>query len=176
MAVISDYERLTTYSSSTDLSYEQIRRHEQMMLRRHATRHHCDCFACLRERMYEYRKCGCRECYEEYKYTERMMMTREYRAEHTPQVVYYNNVEPLQFYDGSKKQLSSGEDMNIVEKVKNLKLSAADKLLRKHGIVDSDGNLTGTGEELLQEKLFEAYKDEIVADLKAVEASEKGKK
>jgi len=71
-------------------------------------------------------------------------------------------------------RLTSGEkDMNLVEKVKNLKLSAADKLLRKHDVVDAEGDLTETGQELIWAKLLDKFKDELVADLKAVDASEK---
>lgn len=63
--------------------------------------------------------------------------------------------------------------MNLVQKVKNLKLSAADKLLRKHNVVDSEGSITSTGKDLLWDKLLENYKDELVADLKAIEKEAK---
>lgn len=66
--------------------------------------------------------------------------------------------------------------MNIVEKVKNLRLSAADKLLRKHGVVDAEGDLTETGQELIWDKLLAQYKDELVKDLKAVDTEAKEKK
>lgn len=65
--------------------------------------------------------------------------------------------------------------MNIVEKVRSIKLSAGDKLLRKHGIVDQEGVLTEEGQELIWDKLFAQFKDELVADLKEVEKENKCK-
>lgn len=82
---------------------------------------------------------------------------------------YQNQITPMLMLTGEK-------DMNLVEKVKNLKLSAADKLLRKHDVVDAEGDLTETGQELVWAKLLEQFKDELVSDLKAVDKECKEKK
>lgn len=169
---------------------------------RNAARHHCDCYACLRDELVETRRCGCGDCYYRYRELEHRMRYVEYREVHTPrmygksssmQIFYdeYKNVTPemeeymkkylsMDFAQGIDqtviKQLTSGEkNMNLVDKVKNLKLSAADKLLRKHDVVDAEGDLTETGQELIWAKLLDAYKVDLVADLKAVDAAEKGK-
>lgn len=170
------------------------------------SRHRCDCYSCLRDLMHEQRRCGCRDCFYEFKKTEERLHYTQYRENHMYQrgmryerVVYdeYATMDPKQakalagmfeqqYTVGidlglvdkgyTPKQLTSGDDMNLVEKVKNLKLSAADKLLRKHGVVDAEGDLTETGQDLIWGKLLDQFKTELVADLKAVDAEAKGKK
>lgn len=106
---------------------------------------------------------------------------REHRSV-TTSMMYFDEASTINYRDLDKiqqaglLQLTSGDkEMNLVDKVKNLKLSAADKLLRKHDVVDAEGDLTETGQELIWAKLLDAYKEDLVADLKAVDAAEKSK-
>jgi hypothetical protein len=79
--------------------------------------------------------------------------------------------------DVDGKKLIGDGNMNIVEKVKQLALNADDKLLRKYSVVDSEGDLTDEGIEILNTVLLEQFKSQIVEKIKAVEESEKkGKK
>jgi len=82
----------------------------------------------------------------------------------------------LQEYPTTPKQaqqLTGGKEVNLVEKVKSLTLSADDKLLRKHNVVNKDGDLTGTGEQILAAILLDEYKAKIVAKVKEAVKEEK---
>lgn len=127
------------------------------------------------EHIYLLRRCGCRRCYDEFN-------ARQMRGH--SETTYIENMQitpgitfagPVQAINVDTKQLMSGDNMNLVQKVKNLKLSAADKLLRKHDVVDAEGDLTDIGQDLIWAKLLDAYKDDLVADLKAVDAETKKK-
>jgi len=135
----------------------------------------CDCYECMEHFTYDLRRCGCNRCYDEYQYTKDRQRGQQYRSHReTYQYTQMLNMQINPLGQLKPMRLTSGEkDMNLVEKVKNLKLSAADKLLRKHDVVDAEGDLTETGQELIWAKLLDQFKDELVADLKAVDASEK---
>lgn len=163
------------YNQKADTIINDLRSYTDQRCR--LQRQICGCPQCFESDYRELRSCGCDRCYDTYKQLRQRQ--EQHRYGYMPD--RYSQMTPGVYATGidlgyEPKQLTSGDDMNLVDKVKNLKLSAADKLLRKHGVVDSDGNLTGVGEDLLQVKLFEAYKEDIVADLKAVDAAEKGKK
>lgn len=160
--------------------------------------HGCDCADCLYRYIQELKQCGCNHCYYEMRYAEDRLRCNRHvscrpveRIREVKYVTYdeasnidlkaLQNVQHqfLQEYPATikqAKQLTTGDKMNIVEKVKNLRLSAADKLLRKHGVVDAEGDLTETGQELIWDKLLAQYKDELVKDLKAVDTEAKEKK
>jgi hypothetical protein len=87
---------------------------------------------------------------------------------------YVNAVDMVhanKFPEGVNKVMSG-----IVNKVKDLTLSADDKLLRNQGVTDAQGNVTEEGQEILLAVLFEANKAEIVARVKKVVAEEKAEK
>lgn len=140
----------------------------------------CDCYACLRQFADLLNRCGCDRCYYEHRDTRQRTEYSQYQDRHIVEMRHYQmQMQSVRVeFKPDEKYLAKfiGEkEMNIVEKVKNLKLSAGDKLLRKHNVVDAEGNLTDTGQDLIWDKLLEAHKDEIVKDLKAVDAAEKAK-
>jgi hypothetical protein len=157
------------YLTSADLqeAYERLRHCPPR-------RNSCKCPVHLRERLNALSRCGCRSCYLEYKHIRVSAWPEEHRGWTCNE--YYSEVFAPLTETRVINQLSSGENMNIVDKVKNLKLSSADKLLRKHSIVDAEGDLTGAGKELIWGMLLEEYKDVLVADLKEVEKADKAKK
>jgi len=57
--------------------------------------------------------------------------------------------------------------------VKNTKLTADDRLLRKEGLEDENGNMTSTGKDLMLERLWAAERTKIAAEVKAARAQEK---
>lgn len=62
---------------------------------------------------------------------------------------------------------------SIVKKIKDLKLTESDRLLRKHGFEDENGNMTSEAMDLINEELQQERWDkrrlEIAADLKLVD-------
>lgn len=65
---------------------------------------------------------------------------------------------------------------NIVNKIKDLKLSTEDRNLRKAGLVDDRGDLTGDGKEVLLALVFKDYKAIIAGQALKVLDDEKKKK
>lgn len=161
---------LMEFSSTTTVTQtrEYCRFHEYARYLR--CDRHCNAPRCLEERMQFHMRCGCFECGIRYRQV-------RHEIERQRSDPYYQRREQIGYWNEPViKQLTSGDDMNLVEKVKNLKLSAADKLLRKHGVVDAEGDLTETGQDLVWAKLLDAYKDEIVTDLKAIDKEAKTSK
>lgn len=145
---------------------------------------HCFDEECIYRFLRELRDCGCNRCYEEYRFEERRLYQgyyrgrrHEIRTEVRREVVYINEAGMIDFNKLNEiKQLGDGK-MNIVQKVKALALNADDKLLRKYGVVDTDGDLTDDGIEILNTVLLEQFKSQIVEKVKAVADEEKkGKK
>lgn len=66
---------------------------------------------------------------------------------------------------------------NIVEKIKNLKLSETDRILRKHGLEDENGRMTSEAMDLMDEELqqdrWKTRREEIAKDILAVESEDK---
>jgi hypothetical protein len=61
----------------------------------------------------------------------------------------------------------------IIEKIKSLALSGDDRILRKYGVEDSEGQPTEIGLKMAALKCYADKRAEIIADLKKVEESEK---
>lgn len=76
----------------------------------------------------------------------------------------------------SKEQSKEGIVMSTVKKLKELAMSADDKLLRKYEVVNECGELTCEGKEVLMDVLFEQNKKAVVDQLKALDAEEKASK
>jgi hypothetical protein len=83
-----------------------------------------------------------------------------------------NDIQLVNNFSQGVNKVMSG----IVNKVKDLTLSADDKLLRNQGVTDNQGNMTTEGQEILLAVLFEANKAEIVERVKKVVAEEKAEK
>jgi len=66
--------------------------------------------------------------------------------------------------------------VEIAKRLRELKLSKADRLLYKHGLITESGQLTDTGRQVVLEAAFATVKDGIVADLEALDAEDKSKK
>lgn len=79
-------------------------------------------------------------------------------------------------YVNSLKLVGDNMSDNITDKIKDLNLSADDKLLRQYGVVDDCGNLTDAGTTILRNLLFEANKEAVVKAVKAVDDEEKASK
>jgi len=66
---------------------------------------------------------------------------------------------------------------NIVEKIKNLKLSATDRVLRKHGLEDENGKATEEAARMMKEELLDerwaSRREAIAADLTKIDEEEK---
>lgn len=62
--------------------------------------------------------------------------------------------------------------MDTATKLRDLKLSDDDKLLRKYQVIDNTGKLTSTGETITIQFLYELNKAKIVAELTKLDATE----
>lgn len=71
---------------------------------------------------------------------------------------------------------NEGENMDTVQKLKQLALSPQDRLLRKHGVVNDCGEVTADGKTVLWSLILEQYKDDLVAQLQQVEDEDKAEK
>ena len=60
----------------------------------------------------------------------------------------------------------------IRQMIREATLSKEDRLLRKHGVVSDQGNITAVGRRVLADILFEEYKDQIVERVSLVEEAE----
>ena len=85
---------------------------------------------------------------------------------------FYNLLDNESMTQKVSKTMSS-----IIKKIKDIKLSQEDRLLRKHGFEDEDGKMTSEAMDLMDEEIqqerWEKRRLEIAADLKLVEAQEK---
>jgi hypothetical protein len=67
---------------------------------------------------------------------------------------------------------------NVTQEIKNLKLSADDRLLLENGLIDQNGNVQQTGENTLWPYILKQYKTQVVHDIrkaiKAKKAAEEG--
>lgn len=61
--------------------------------------------------------------------------------------------------------------MSIVKSIRNLGKDPEQLLLEKHGLVDDTGAVTKEGARLSHFYVLKHYRDEIIADLKAHEAT-----
>lgn len=66
--------------------------------------------------------------------------------------------------------------MSLVSKVKQLAKNKDTRLLEEYGVINGGGALTGEGQELLIEHLFEVNRADIVEKIKALDAVESKKK
>lgn len=60
------------------------------------------------------------------------------------------------------------ENMDTLNKLQNMELSPETRLLREYSILDTEGNLTTTGKDVLLHMLFNENEKKIVAKLKEV--------
>jgi hypothetical protein len=85
--------------------------------------------------------------------------------------------DQLELYNVANNDTKGDTNMSVSpQEIKNLKLSEGDRLLREAGFVDEAGNLTGFGDQVVRDKAFEAYKDEIVNDLRTINKAKKAVK
>jgi len=61
---------------------------------------------------------------------------------------------------------------NLAKRVKDLKLTDDERLLRKYNVVYDDGQLTHSGKELIFQLLLDDYQEEIVEKLRELEEAE----
>lgn len=81
------------------------------------------------------------------------------------------------FYPFGTNQLTPKEKpMSIVTKLKNLELTTDEKLLRKYGLKDSDGDWTDEATEVLDNMLLEERKADLIDKVKKLDAEEKAAK
>lgn len=73
------------------------------------------------------------------------------------------------------KHTMKGKVMSVVDKLKNLNLDGDERLLRKYGILDETGALTNEGTQTTRDYAFKLVREDILADLKKLEAAEKAK-
>lgn len=64
----------------------------------------------------------------------------------------------------------------LAQQLKDLELGDEQRVLLKYGLVDRGGLITHKGKEVLLNKLLEAYSEEIVEDLQALEVAQEAKR
>jgi hypothetical protein len=103
-----------------------------------------------------------------------MVMDNIARMNHPP-MFYGKSLGELLMERKSPKRKSYMS--SIVEKIKNLKLSETDRILRKHGFEDESGKMTEEAENLMDEEILQERwlkrREEIATDIKSVEESDK---
>lgn len=74
-------------------------------------------------------------------------------------------------FDNQVEKINEDPLMNgtIVEKLRNLNLTNDDRLLRKYGITDAQGNITEDGKSALVDLLFKANRKEVIAELQKLD-------
>jgi hypothetical protein len=77
-----------------------------------------------------------------------------------------------QFNQEPKGSLIKKTMSNIMEFAKNLTLSADEKLLRKYGLHDENGNRTSSAEDLIEEKMFSDNEPYLLEIARAKEAED----
>lgn len=66
----------------------------------------------------------------------------------------------------------SNDMTNTSQKIKELSLDEDTRLLRKHNVINTEGDITGNGVDVLIDLLLEENRDKVVAKLKALDAAE----
>lgn len=73
-------------------------------------------------------------------------------------------------------QLVPGNPRSVTGRLRNLRLSKDDRLLKEYGLTFDNGSLTTTGKDALFDILLVAHKDELVEAVKALKTEDKAKK
>lgn len=84
---------------------------------------------------------------------------------------YYLESCDAWYHEDDLQLITDGENtMNPTQILKEAKLTPADRLLRKMGLEDSNGNRTSTADQVLAERAWAATREDVANDLKAAEA------
>lgn len=71
---------------------------------------------------------------------------------------------------------NEGDNMSVAQEIQDLDLSADDAMLLKHNLIHRDGTLTPDGLESIYALSLKAYKPDLVAALKKIDAAKKAAK